>query len=127
MRPHDLCSCGTPGRQTLVHLLDSVLGLSLPRQRPAEQYRTSCSPVWKSLFRGEGDDGFGMFPGCLHPLAVLMECGSIVQGRTQAKGVRDLLRQDHRLVDLLQPLVRIAKKPQRPSGIAGHTTPGSSP
>ena len=47
-----------------------------------------------------------------------MEHGSKAQGKTQAKGVRTLLRQGHRLVAPRQPLVRIAKIPQRPGGIA---------
>ena len=41
-----------------------------------------------------------------------MEPGSKVQGKSQAKGVRQLLGQGERLVAPLQGLVRIAKKPQ---------------
>ena len=53
-----------------------------------------------------------------------MEHGSTAQGKTQAKGVRTLLRQGHRLVAPRQPLVRIAQEPQRPGGIAvaNHTS-----
>ena len=47
-----------------------------------------------------------------------MEHGSKVQGKTQAKGVRTLLRQGHRFLAPRQPLVRIAQVPQRPGGKA---------
>ena len=51
-----------------------------------------------------------------------MEHGSKAQDKTQAKGVRTLLRQGHRCVDPRQPLVRIAQVPQRPGGkaVANH-------
>src|SRR5262249_36954920 len=39
-----LCSVGTPGCQTLVHLLDACLRLSLMRERPAAQYSTKRDP-----------------------------------------------------------------------------------
>ena len=41
----------------------------------------------------------------------------MTQGKRQAKGVRQLLRQGHRLVAPLQGLVRIAQKPQGQGGI----------
>jgi hypothetical protein len=47
-----------------------------------------------------------------------MEDSSMTQSITQAKGMRTLLRQGHRLVVPRQPLVRIAKPPQRPGGTA---------
>src|SRR6516165_5817032 len=44
--------------------------------------------------------------------------GSDTQGAIQAEGVRTLLRQGYRLVVPCQPLVRIPKRPERPSGVA---------
>src|SRR2546427_269042 len=57
-RSPELCSCGTPSSHALVHLLDPFFDLSLLRQRPAPQERTSRHPVLKSLFLGEADSSF---------------------------------------------------------------------
>src|SRR5215471_2027176 len=46
-----------------------------------------------------------------------MEYCRMPHGETQAKGVRQVLRQSQRVLDLPPPLVRIAQGPQRPSGV----------
>src|SRR4029453_4134226 len=93
------------------------------RQRPTVQQRTHRPPVRKSLFCGEAEGGFGTLLGSLPLPAELMEPGSNAPGIRQAKGVRTLLRQGHRLVVPCQPLVRIAKTPQRAgtNAMAKHT------
>src|SRR2546427_9945095 len=106
------------GCQTQVDLLDSFLRLSLLRQCPATWDRTVRYPVRKTLCRGEANSGFGVLLDCLRLQAVLMEQRRKAQGKTQTKGVRNLLRQRHRLLVSHQPLVRIAKIPQRPGGKA---------
>src|SRR6266478_7792786 len=100
------------GYQALVHLLDAFLRLSLLRQRPATQESTTRPPDGKSLFRGKADGGFCTILGNTHLAAELMETGSGNQGKTQAEGVRDLLRQRQRFMASHQPLVRIAQIPQ---------------
>ena len=111
------------GQQALAELLDSLPGLSMVRQRPAAQDRTDRPPVRKSLFRGEGNGGFGALLGGTSLAAELMDHGRIAQGKTQAKGVCNLVRQGHRLLATRQPLVRRAQVPQRPSGMdAAHHT-----
>src|SRR5215831_9648077 len=80
--------------------------------------RTSRHPVLKSLFLSEADKGCGTFLGQTHLAAEEMEHSSKEQRESQAKRVRNLLRQGHCLVAPRQPLVRIAKIPQRPTGTA---------
>src|SRR5262245_55413618 len=92
------CSHGTIGGQALVYLLDPCLRLSLLRQRPAAQESTEHHPVGKSPFLGEADGGFGVLLGDTCLATVLMEYGSKTQDKTQVNGVRDLLRQRHRLI-----------------------------
>src|SRR4029453_7071238 len=106
------------GSQALMHLLDPFLSLSLLRQCPAAQYSTERHPERKSLFHGETDRGFGTLLGSTPLAAELMEHGSKGQDKTQAKGVRTLLRQRHRLLALRPPLLRKAKYPQWQSGKA---------
>src|SRR5262245_8325980 len=113
-----LCSCGTPGCQALVELLNPFLRLSLLRQRPAVQERTGCHPGWKSLFRGETDSGFRSLLGRTHLPTELMEKGSKAQDITQTRWVDHGLRQGHRLLVPCQPLLRIPQRPQRPGGMA---------
>src|SRR4029453_2420985 len=112
------------GSQALMHLLDPFLSLSLLRQCPAAQYSTERHPERKSLFHGETDRGFGTLLGSTPLAAELMEHGSKGQDKTQAKGVRTLLRQRHRLLALRQPLLRIPQIPQRPSSkdVTYHTS-----
>src|SRR5713101_6849887 len=110
------------GHQALLDLLAPLPSLSLLRQRPAAQDRTTCTPVWESLFGGEDNGGFGALLGGTPFPAELMEHRRKAQGKTQTKGVRNLLRQGHRLLALRQPLVRIAQVPQRPgtNAMANH-------
>ena len=49
--------------------------------------------------------------------AQLMDHGSETQGKTQAEGVPNLVHQRPCFVALHQPLLRIAKRPQRQGGI----------
>ena len=51
-----------------------------------------------------------------------MEHGSMTQDKTQAEGVRHVLREDHRLLAPRQPLVRRTQVPQRIGGkdVANH-------
>src|SRR5438445_65876 len=113
-----LCSCGTKGSQALLDLLDPFPGLSLLCQCPAAQNSTHRPPVRKSLVRGKADGGFCTILGETYLAAELMDHGSNAQGKTEAKGVCNLLRQGQRLIVPCQPLVRIAKVPQRPGGMA---------
>ena len=71
----------------------------------------------ETLCRGEADSGFCTILGATLFTTILMEHGSTDQGETQAKRVRNLLSQSHRLVHLRPPLFSIAKRPERPSGI----------
>src|SRR5215471_19492291 len=52
-----------------------------------------------------------------HFLAELIEYCRMPHGETQAKGVRQVLRQSQRVIDLPPSLVRIAQGPQRPRGV----------
>src|SRR5439155_25801800 len=81
-------------------------------QRPAPQDSSTRPPERKALFRGKTDGGFGTFLGSIPLATELMEYGRIAQGIPEAKGVRCLLRQCHRLLALRQPLVRIAQQPE---------------
>src|SRR5262249_47029662 len=71
----------------------------------------------------EGGSG-GVFLGATLLTAVLMEYRRTTQGKSQAKGMSNLLCQGHRLLALCQPLVRIAEVPQRPGRVAvtNHTS-----
>src|SRR6266481_4296174 len=112
------------GSQALVHLLDPFLRLSLLlHQRPATEDRTERPPVRKALFCGEADGGFGTLLGGTSLAAELIEPGSHAQGKTEAKGVRNLLCQSQHFVHLYSPLGWIPQKPQRQRGInvASHT------
>src|SRR5215831_18791749 len=93
-----LCSCGTPGGQALVELLNPFLRLSLLRQRPAVQESTVCHPGRKSLFLRQADGGFRSLLGRTHLTTELMEKGSKAQDITQTRGVDHVLRQGHRLL-----------------------------
>jgi hypothetical protein len=55
--------------------------------------------------------------------AELMEHGSKMQCKTQAKGMRQLVRQRQRLLAALQGLPRRAQQPQD----MGHKAPGNDP
>src|SRR5215470_7146855 len=118
------CSCSMMDRQALVELLDALLRLSLLCQCPATQNSTVCHPERKSLFRRHRQGGFSTLLGQTHLTAALMEYSSHAQDKTQAVGVRMLLRQRHRLLAPRQPLLRIAQGPQRPGGkaMAHHTS-----
>src|SRR5262249_36834754 len=67
--------------------------------------------------RRDNDARFSTLVHCTHLAAELMEYRRTTQGMTQAKRVRTLLCQRHRLLTSHQPLIRIAKYPQRPSGV----------
>jgi hypothetical protein len=54
----------------------------------------------------------GLLLGCLPLTTKLVDLGSKVQGDSQAMRVSKLLAEGERLVNPLQGLVRIAKKPQ---------------
>jgi hypothetical protein len=54
----------------------------------------------------------GPLLGCLPLTTMLVELGRKVQGDSQAMRVSQLLAEGERLVNSLQGLVRIAKKPQ---------------
>src|SRR5262245_16050151 len=96
-------------------------------QRPAAEHRTDRHPVRKSLFLGEVDRGFSTFLGGMPLTAELMEYGNHTPGKTQAKGVGNLLCQRHRLLALRQPLVRRAQVPQFPGSMAMANDPGILP
>src|SRR5215510_1012397 len=117
------CSRGTPSHYALAELLNAFLRLPLLRQRPATQHRTDRHPG-KSPFLSEADGGFGVLLDDTHLATELMEYGSKNQDKIQVKGLRNLLRQCQRFVDLPPPLGRIAKQPQRPHGVAvaNHTS-----
>ena len=108
-----------------MYLLNPFLRLScLLRQRPATEDRTERPPERKSLFPSKTDGGFGVLLGGTSLPAHLMEEGSLVQGKTEGVGVRNLLRQGHRLLALRQPLIRIAQVPQCQGSlaVANHTS-----
>src|SRR5262245_30808603 len=119
-----LCACGTIGSQALMELLDPFLDPSLVCQRPAAQDSTDRHEERKALFLGEAEVGFCTILGSLPLAAELMADCRTPHGDTQAKGVRQVLCQGHRFVNLRPPLVKIAKQPQRPSTIAAarHTS-----
>ena len=115
IRSVQLCPRCPPGNQTLAYLDNPLLPLSLLGQRPAPQDHSVRQPKRKPLLGRECNGRLCPLPGCLPLPAVLMEGGSKVQGHRQAKGVRDLLRQDESFVAPLQGQVRIAKTSQGPS------------
>src|SRR5947208_2885373 len=82
------------------------------------QDSTHRHPVRKSLIRGKADGGFGVLLGSTHLTTKLIEPRRKTQGIAEAKGMRRVLRQGHRLIVPCQPLVRIAKRPQRMGGMA---------
>jgi hypothetical protein len=96
-------------------LFDAFLRLPLMRQRPAPEDRIHPYELGKSIFCREANGGFSTRLSSTPIAAELVEYGSGSQAPTQAKGVRNLLRQDHCLVAPHSPLVRITKTPQRPS------------
>src|SRR5262249_32790447 len=98
IRSEYLCSCGMIGCQALGDLRDPFLRLSIVCQRPAVQKRTKRYPELKSLFLRKADGGFGAFLGETFLTTKLMDYGSRTQSKTEAKGVRKLLRQPYRLV-----------------------------
>src|SRR5215471_20468043 len=124
IRSSFLSSCGTQGTQALLDLHDTFVRLFLLRPCPTTEHSTDRPPVRKSLFRGEAHSGFAAFLGSTHLAAERMAYGSSVQGKSQAKRVRTLLRQCHRCLALRQPLVRIPKVPQRPrtKAMANHAS-----
>src|SRR5262249_324507 len=85
---------------------------------PATQEKTTRPPVRKPLLRSDADRGFRILLGGMPLTAQLMEHSSKAQGTTEAKGMGTLLRQRQRFVASCQPLVRIAKQPQRQSSSA---------
>src|SRR5215475_13449183 len=95
----------------MVNLRDPFLRPSLVCQRPATEDRTERSPVRNALFCGEADGGFGAFLGETFLTTELMEHGSSTQGKTQAKGVRNLLCQRQCVVRLLPSLGWIPQQP----------------
>src|SRR2546425_1004956 len=97
IRLHDLCACGTIVRQALLELLDSFLRPSLLCEPPAAQARTCRPPLRKPLFCREANGSFGTLLGGTSLVAELVEYGSGIQAPTQAKGVRNLVREDHEL------------------------------
>src|SRR5262245_13603335 len=107
-----LCSCGTQGTQALLDLHDAFVRLSLLRQCPATQESTDRHPEPESLFLREADRGFSAFLGSPHLTAECMENASPDEGRTEAVGVCQVLRQGQRLVIPRQPLLRIAQQPE---------------
>src|SRR5215470_11990596 len=106
------------GSQALGHLLDTFLHLSLLYQCPATQDNTTRPPLRKPLFRGKADGGFGAFLGDTHLATELMQFRHPTEGDTQAKGMRQLLREGQRLVAPQPSLVRIAQIPQGPTSMA---------
>src|SRR5262249_37529094 len=105
-------SRSTKRSQALLDLLDPCLRLSLLCQRPATQDRTPHPPGRKALVRGEAHGGFGALLGGIPLATEVMDDGSTAQGMPEAIGVRQLLRQRHRLLALRQPLGRRAQTPQ---------------
>src|SRR5262245_22977667 len=79
------------------------------------------------MFLGEVENGFGTVLGTMHLATEIMDCGSTVQGVSQAKGVCPLLRQGHRLLDPRQPLVRIAQQPEEMGVMAAARHPSILP
>src|SRR5262249_43706940 len=94
--PIELCACGTQGVQALTELLNAFLHLSLLHQCPAAEDTPTCLPVRKSMCRREDDGGVGVLLGSTPLAAELMAERGLAEGKTEAKGVRHLLRQRHR-------------------------------
>src|SRR5262245_43464005 len=97
------------GSQALLHLPDPFLDLSLVDQCPATQETTDRHPERKSLFFGEENDGFGALLDGTYLATELMQCRHPTAGDTQAKGMRQLLREGQSLVAPCERLVRIAQ------------------
>ena len=96
----------------MAYLGDPLLYLFLFSQCPASTDRAFRQPVGESLLNRERHGCLSTLLGCLTLPAELIEYGSKIQSKSQAKGVRELLSQGERLVAPLQGLVRIAKEPQ---------------
>src|SRR5713226_8984447 len=110
--PCRFCPCCSASSQALVYLGNPFFSLPLHNQRPAPYDSPLRQPVGKSLLSTEGNRSLGPLLGRLSLPAALVELGSDGQGKSQAKGVRQLLGQSECLVAPLQRLVRIAKLPQ---------------
>src|SRR5215831_6385243 len=116
--PLYFCARGSKGSQALLDLRDAFLRLSLLHHCPATQNSTLRHPGREPLFLSKLHGGFSTLVHCTHLATELMEHASPAQGKTEAKGVSTVLRQRHCLLASRQPLVRIAKHPQRPVGKA---------
>ena len=66
----------------------------------------------------ESHGGFRLLMGYLDILAVLILHSSMAKRKTQGVGMRQFMGQCQCLVQTLQPLLGIAKMPQRPGSIA---------
>ena len=107
-----------------MHLLNPSLCLSLLHEYPAVQHSADRLPERKSLVLREANGGFNALLGSTHLTAELMEHRCTGQGKTQAKRVRNLLRQGYGFLGPCAPLLRIAQTPQRPRTMAAarHTS-----
>ena len=76
-----------------------------------------CALQGKTLFNREGNEGLGLCLGCLSLAAVETEQRRKVQGKSEAKRVRQSLGEAKRLLAPLQSLVWIPKQPQDPGCI----------
>src|SRR5262249_44001959 len=113
-----------PGRYALVHLRNPLRALALLGQHRAPENCSPRFPKWKPLVGCEGNGCSGLLLRCLSFPAQLMEPGSKGEGKSEAKGVRQLLGEGERIVDTSQGLLRIAEIPQRPGSKGEAVHPG---
>src|SRR5262249_7208443 len=121
------CYGGTMGAKTSGDLLDPFLRPPLVCEHPATLDSTVRLPLRKSLLLRDADGGFRMRLHRRHLTTELMEYRPPIPGKTEAIGVRQLLRQRHRFLVAYPPLVRIAQDPQRPGGMTVARHPSVHP
>src|SRR5262245_26397359 len=113
-----LCSRELHSFHSLTHRGDSCLCLPLLRQHPALPHSSPSQPIGKALFMRELHEHL-----CVRvddrrlPEEHVDPGASEVQGKCQAKGMRELLGPGERLGYPLMSLIWIPQTPQRPSRI----------
>src|SRR5262249_26133816 len=106
-RPHSLESS-----QSLPHLGNAGGGPARHGECPALENRSPCQVVGKFLLCTEFYRRCSPLVSGVPGTEQLLERGSIRQGHSLAKGVRELLGADQRLTTAGKSLIRIAKPPQ---------------
>src|SRR5262249_7571484 len=109
---------GPPGGQTLVDLGNPLRTLPLLDECPSPQDRPHGRVERKPMLRTDRHCLFCPFLGCWPLAAELTHEGGKRISQSQAKGVREFLRQGRCLMASLQCLVRIARKPQNADHVA---------